>query len=201
MTLADNIHRLTAEHMTMSDTGEFVKAPPLLAQLRAACTSDFAVSRGGGGGAGMMLNSKAEKVEREIREAALYEHFEMAGTEYRGSFVAMIRTWPLINIDEYQDYLEHVTLDWIDWITTLLEAKRPPWRPHMPCPACGQRFYGPEREPCLAVHFWDHDAEAVAPPAQWIAKCDGCGAEWNGDNLKWLRAASDTPEKVVAQVC
>lgn len=199
MTLADNIHRLTAEHLTMSDTGEFVKAAPLLAQLRAASGSSLGAQGGGSGGGGMVVSSKAVKLENEIREAALFEHFEMAGTEYRGSLVALLRTWPLINLDEWQDYLEHVTLDWIDQINEALESRRPPWRPSMPCPACGQRFFGPEREPCLAVHYWDHDAEAIAPPALWIAKCDGCGAEWDGDNLKWLRAASDTPGKEVAR--
>lgn len=193
MTLADNIHRLVSEHMTKTDAGEFIKAPPLLAQLRAAVTSDFAVGRGGSGGAGMMLNSKADKLEKQIREDMLFEHFEMAGTEYRGSLVALLKTWPLINLDDYQDYLEHVTLDWIDSIQGLLEAKRPPWRPSLPCPSCGQRFYGPEREPCLAVHYWDDEAEKVAHPSLWIAKCDGCSAEWNGDDLKWLRAVSDTP--------
>jgi len=190
---------LTAEHMTMTDIGEYAKAPPLLAQLRAACTSALAVGRGSGGG-DMVVNSKAVKLENEIREAALYEHFEMAGAEYRGSFTSLIRTWPLIDIEEYQDYLEHVTMDWVDKIRALLEAKRPPWRPSLPCPACSQRFYGPEREPCLAVHYWDHDAETIAPPANWTAACDGCGAEWNGDNLKWLRVANDTPSRDIVHV-
>lgn len=199
MTLRDHIHQLTAEHMTMNTAGEFIKSPPLLAQLRAASGSNFGSQGGGSGGGGLVVNSRAVKIENEIRAAALYEHFEMAGSEYRGSIVALIKTWPLINIDEWQDYLEHVTLDWIDSIRAMLESKRPPWRPSMPCPACGQRFYGPEREPCLAVHYWDNGAEAVAPPAFWIAKCDGCGAEWNGDNLKWLRAASDTPVTEVAR--
>lgn len=200
MTLADNIHVLTNEHMTLADTGEYIKAAPLLAQLRAAVTSDFAVSRGGSGGAGMILNSKADQLEKEIREAALFEHFEMAGAEYRGSLVALLRNWPKINLDDYQEYLEHVTLDWIDSIRSLLEARRPPWKPSLPCPACGQRFYGAERDPCMEVHYWDHDAEAMAHPSQWIAKCSGCGAEWNGDNLKWLRAASDTPGNELTKV-
>ena len=199
MGLSDHLHQLTAEHMTMTDTGEFTKAAPLLAQLRAACTSDFAVGRGGGGGAGMSVNSQAVKLEVEIKEQALNEHFEMTGNEYRGNLVALIQSWATLEGD-WRDYIERVTLDWIDGIRAMLEAKRPPWRPSLPCPACSQRFYGPEREPCLAVHYWDDGAEAIAPPSAWIAKCDGCGAEWNGDNLKWLRAASDTPDKVVARV-
>jgi len=197
MTLADNIHMLTSEHMTMTDEGEYTKAAPLLAQLRAASGSSLGAQGGGSGGGGMVISASAVKLEKEIRESALYEHFEMAGTEYRGSLVALLKTWPLINLDEWQDYLEHVTLDWLDRIREVLESKRPPWRPSMPCPACAQRFYGPERDPCLEVHYWDHDAETMAHPSQWIAKCAGCGAEWNGDNLKWLRVATDTPSEGV----
>lgn len=199
MTLKDNIHQLTSEHMTQADDGSFIKTPPILAELRAAVTSDFAVGRGGSGGAGMILNSKADKLEREIKDQALSEHFEMTGNEYRGNLATLLQAWAVAASSEWQAYLEGITLEWIDGIRALLVSKRPPWRPSIPCPACGQRFYGPEREPCLAVHYWDDEAEAIAPPATWTAKCDGCGAEWNGDNLKWLRAASDTPNKDVAQ--
>lgn len=199
MTIADSLHQLCAEHMTMNDAGEFIKSPPLLVQLRAACTSDFAVGRGGSGGAGMIVNSAAVKIENAIKEQALNEHYEMTGKEYRGKLVDLVKSWAALD-GEWGTYIERVLLDWIDDIRGMLESKRPPWRPSLPCPACSQRFYGPEREPCLAVHYWDDDAEAIAPPASWIAKCDGCGAEWNGDNLKWLRAASDTPKLVVAQV-
>jgi hypothetical protein len=199
MTLRDNIHQLTNEHMTMADDGSFIKAPPLLAELRAAVTSDFAVGRGGSGGAGMMINSKADKLEREIKDQALAEHFEMTGNEYRGNTNALLQAWAVAASTEWQAYLEPITQGWIESIRTMLVAKRPPWRPSIPCPACGQRFYGPEREPCLAVHYWDDEAEAIAPPAQWTANCDGCGAEWNGDNLKWLRAASNTPTANVAE--
>jgi hypothetical protein len=200
MTLADHIHQLTAEHMTMTETGEFTKAAPLLAQLRAACTSDFAVSRGGSGGAGMLLNSKAVKLENEIKAQALNEQFEMTGVEYYGNLVALIRSWAAVKSEEWQGYLEHISLEWIDAIRETLEAKRPPWRPSLPCPACGQRFYGPERDPCLAVHYWDHDTDTIAPPGTWTAECEGCGAAWNGGNLKWLRAAADTPTLEVAHV-
>ena len=148
----------------------------------------------------MIVNAKAVKLENEIKKQALSEHFEMTGNEYRGGLVALLQAWAVAASTEWQPYLERVTLDWITDIRSILEAKRPPWRPSIPCPSCGQRFYGPEREPCLAVHYWDDEAEAIAPPALWTAKCDGCGAEWNGDNLKWLRAAADTPKMDVARV-
>lgn len=201
MSLKDNIHQLTSEHMTQADDGSFIKAPPLLAELRAACGSNMGAQGGGSGGAGMIVNHKAVKLENDIKERALSEHFEMTGNEYRGGLVDLLRAWSTAASTEWQPYLEGFTAEWIDGIRAILVSKRPPWRPSIPCPSCGQRFYGPEREPCLAVHYWDDDADAIAPPPNWTAKCDGCGAEWNGDNLKWLRAAaSDTPSKDVAHV-
>lgn len=200
MSLNDHIHQLTREHWKIDDRGALVTKPPLLVELRAACTSDFAVGRGGSGGIGMIVNSQAVKVETEIKEEALNEHFEMTGKEYRGSLVELITSWAAIQSPEWRTYLENITDSWINSIRAMLEAKRPPWRPSIPCPACGHRFHGPEREPCIGVHYWDDDAESIAPPAKWIAECDGCGAGWNGDDLKWLRAASNTPTPDVAAV-
>lgn len=200
MTLKDNIHQLTSEHMTMAADGSFVKAPPLLAELRAASGSSLGAQGAGSGGSGMIVNAKAVKLENEIKEKALAEHFEMTGNEYRGNPIALLQAWAVAASTEWQPYLEGITQGWIDSIRGLLVSKRPPWRPSIPCPSCGHRFFGPEREPCLAVHYWDDEADQVAPPHAWTAKCDGCGAEWNGDNLKWLRAAADTPKADVAEV-
>jgi len=199
MTLKDNVHVLTRPHLTTADDGSLIHAPALLAELRAACTSDFAVSRGGGGGGGMIVNSRAVKIETDIKAEALNEHFEMTGKEYRGKIVDLIQSWADLGGD-WETYLGKITLAWIDAIRVMLEAKRPPWRPSMPCPACSQRFYGAEREPCIAVYYWDDENEAIAPPMLWTAECDSCGAEWNGDNLKWLRAASDTAVNDVARL-
>lgn len=198
MSISDNVHVLTRPHWSLVD-GALVEKPPLLAELRAACRSNLGAVGGGSGGAGMIVNSLAVKIENKIKEDALNEHFEMTGTEYQGKLVELITSWAAIQSAEWQDYLTKITLEWVDAIKEMLEAKRPPWRPSIPCPACGQRFHGAEREPCIGVHYWDDDNETIAPPATWTAECDGCGAEWNGDNLKWLRAASDTPKKEVAR--
>lgn len=200
MTLRDNIHQLTNEHMTQADDGSFIKAPPLLAELRAASGSSLGAQGAGSGGSGMIVNAKAVKLENEIKAKALAEHCAMTSNEYRGGLVELLRAWSTAASTEWQPYLEDVTLGWIESIRSLLVSKRPPWRPSIPCPSCGQRFYGPEREPCLAVHYWDDETDTIAPPALWTAKCDGCGVEWNGDNLKWLRAAADTPSKDVARL-
>lgn len=196
--LTEAIHRLTREHLSRADDGSFIKKPPLLAELRAASRSNLGATGGGNGGAGLLVNSKAVQLENEIKEQALTEHFEMTGAEYRGGIVGLIQSWAAVTSAEWIAYLDHVMLDWIDGIQAILESARPPWHPSIPCPACGRRFHGDEREPCLAVTYWDSEAEAVAKMSKWSAECRGCGAQWVGDELKWLRAASDTQEAVVA---
>lgn len=199
MTLSDNIHQLTNEHMTQADDGSFVTARPLLEQLREACTSNHGAAGGGSGGAGLLVNSTAVKLETKIKEDALFNHFEMVGSEYQGGLTPLIKSWTGVTDTEWIAYLEHETLDWVDQIRNLLVAKRPPWRPTLNCPSCGERFHGPEREPNLWVEYWDHDEEKMAHPSLWTAGCDGCGAEWNGDKLSWLRAATDTRTSGVAR--
>lgn len=199
MSLRDHIHILTSEHLTRDDAGAYVKAAPLLAQLRAASGSNFGAAGGGKGGGGMVVNSKAVELETKIKNDALSEQFEMTGAEYRGGLVALIQSWVALENPDWLTYLEHITSDWIDDIRAILESVRPPWRPSIPCPACGQRFYGPDRDNCLAVTYWDHDAERIAKEAAWSAECGGCGAVWVGDELKWLRAAGDTPKLDMVQ--
>lgn len=186
--------------MTQADDGSFIKVPALLDQLREACTSNHGAAGSGGGGAGMMVNSAAIKLETKIKEDALFDHFEMVGDEYQGSLKELLFIWSGITDDEWQVYLEHETMEWVDGIKGVLTSKRPPWRPTLNCPSCGLRFHGPDREPNLWVEYWDHDNEKMAHPSQWSAGCDGCGAHWDADNLKWLRAASDTRTLEVAQV-
>lgn len=193
MSLKDNLHQLLNEHMTMAADGSFIKAPPLLAELRAACASTHGNHGGGTGqGIGMSINAKAIEVETKIREDALAEQFEMTGNEYRGNIVALLQAWEIAASSEWQPYLERVTLEWVDDIKSAIVQRRPPWRPTLNCPSCNQRFHGPEREPNLWVEYWNHDEETMNHPSLWTAGCEGCGAEWAGDQLAWLRAATDT---------
>lgn len=194
MSLSDNIHQLTNQHMSQADDGSFVLVTALLDQLRIACTTDFSVGRGGGSGAGLMVNSAAVKLENKIKEDALFDHFEMVGSEYQGALKELLFTWSSITDDEWQVYLEHETMEWVDQIRAVLTSKRPPWRPTLNCPSCGLRFHGPDREPNLWVDYWNHDEEKMNHPSLWTAGCDGCGAEWNGDKLGWLRAATLTDQ-------
>lgn len=199
MSLQDAIHQLTRPHWSLVD-GALVEKPPLLAELRAACVSTHGNHGGGGGqGVGLAVNSKAIEVETRIREDALAEQFERTGIEYQGGLVDLIQSWSGID-GEWEAYLGKITDEWITDIQAALIQRRPPWRPTLNCPACGQRFHGNEREPNLWVEYWDHDEEKMNHPSQWSAGCDGCGAEWVGKEIDWLRAATDTPAKDVAEV-
>lgn len=198
MTLSDNIHQLANEHMSQATDGSFGLMPALLDQLHKACTSNFGAAGGGTGGSGLVVNSGAVKLQTTIQEDALFEHFEYAGEEYQGSLKDLLRTWPSATNPEITNHLEHVTHDWVTEIQTLITPRRPPWRPTLNCPSCGDRFHGPEREPNLWVEYWDHDTEEMAHPSQWTAGCEGCGAQWAGDKLKWLPAATRPTETTLA---
>jgi len=200
VTLSSNIHQLINEHMTQADDGSFVLAAPLLVQLRAACASTHGNHTGGGGqGVGLAINSAAIAIETRIQQDALAEHYEHAGNEYQGNLIDLLKTWSTLQ-GEWSTYLEAVTNEWITLIKETLEQRRPPWRPTLNCPACNGRFHGPEREPNLWLDYWDHNNEQMAHPSKWTAGCDGCGANWEGDELNWLRAATNTPNTPVAQV-
>lgn len=192
MTLADNVHRLTTEHMTMSD-GRAVKVPALLDRLKEACTSSLGAQGGGSGGAGLLINTAAVDLDREIRDEALANHYEMHATEYRGSLRGLIRMWArpgTLQTQQWETYLDGVTLGWCDRIEALLEQKRPPFKPSAPCPACGQRFFGPENTPTLNVIYWDNENDRILPPGEWCAGCESCGAAWSGkDEMGFLRHA------------
>lgn len=199
MSLKTNIHELTNEHMTHAEDGSYTKAPPLLAQLRAASGSNFGSTGNGSGGQGLIVNTKAVEIETKLKQEALTEHYEMTGEHYRGSLAQLLNAWAIAASKDWQEYLERLTLDWIDQIRTVLVAKRPPWRPSIPCPSCGQRFHGEEREPCLSVTYWDEDTEQMAHPSKWQATCEGCGAEWAGEELKWLKASNDALKTATSQ--
>lgn len=196
MTLSDNIHQLTNPHMAQQADGSYGLNPALLDQLNTACTSTLGANGSGSGGAGLLVNSKAIKLNNDINAKALFEHFEYAGEEYRGPLKNLLRTWPTATNNAIITRLEGITDNWVAEIQTLTTPRRPPWKPTLNCPSCGQRYHGPEREQCLTVEYWDHDKEAIAHPSQWTAACDGCGAQWAGDQLNWLRDATHLHDTV-----
>ena len=146
----------------------------------------------------MILNPAAIDLDREIREEALANHYEMHAFEYRGSLRGLLRLWArpgTLQTEEWANYLEGVTLSWCDKIEALLVQKRSPYRPHAPCPACGQRFTGPENTPALNVIYWDNENERFLPSDEWCAGCENCGAAWVGvDEMKFLQHAINKPD-------
>ena len=90
--------------------------------------------------------------------------------------------------DDWDQYLTDVSSEWIDAITGLLHPAKPRRRLHRPCPACGVKYHGPDREPALTMNRWDQH-EDMLPPGQWDASCLACGAEWHGDDVQWLSHA------------
>ena len=186
MTLADNVHQLTTEHMTMSD-GRPVKVPALLDRLKEAVSPN---SDGGkSSGAPLPINAGALDLECEIRREALAHHREMQGAEYHGRLIDLLKGWALIVPEtEWGQFLEHVTQDWCDRIAAFLAPVKPPRRISLPCPSCGQKFAGEERAPAVRIHCWGAD-ENMLPPGEWSAECAACGAGWNGDGIGWLARA------------
>lgn len=201
MTLRGNIQELTETHLKMGPAGKPVQAPSLLSELRAAVKPG---SDGGSGGASssapIPINPDAVDLLREISEGAATDLWEMRGFAISKpcSIEQVIRGLdPAIDFD-WHAYLERVTLEWVDAINGMLRPTKPRRKLGVECPSCGQRFHGVERAVCLTADCWGPNEE-ILHPAAWHVQCEGCGAEWVGDDLKWLIAALNTPSREVVQ--
>lgn len=182
MTLADQIHRLTSEHMTMTD-GHATKVPSLLDQLDAAMI-DKTGRAGGGGSRALPISDAAYSLRQDIDFAARDEQYQRTGTD-TGTLVAIIQSWAIEQDAEMVAYLEHVTMDWCDQIKEIVSPSKPPWRPAVPCPACGIIYDREGNGPGMRVHCWGED-EAMLPPGDWTAECIHCKAAWTSENMPWL---------------
>lgn len=187
MTLPDNIFRLTAEHLTMAD-GKPESVPSLLDQLDVA-TTDKNGRTGGGGGKSLPISDAAYSLRQDIDWAARDEQYQRTGSDV-GTLVAIIQSWASEQNPEMINYLEHVTLDWVDQIGAILNPVKPPWRPAVPCPACGIIYDREGNGPGMRVHCWGED-EAMLPPGQWTAECIHCDSAWTSENMPWLARVLD----------
>ena len=187
MSLADQIHRLTNEHMTMTD-GRTAKVPSLLDQLDSA-TVDKTGRPGGGGGSALPISDAAYSLRQDIDWAARNEQYQRTGSDI-GTLAAIIRSWVSESNPEMVAYLEHVTLDWIDQIAAIINPSKPPWRPAVPCPACGIIYDREGNGPGLRVHCWGED-EGMLAPGEWTAECVHCQASWTAENMPWLARVLD----------
>ncbi len=181
--LTESIHRLTREHLTLAD-GKVATVPSLLDQLDAAATSKRGILAGGSGGTAIPISTAAVSLRQDIDWSARDEHYQRTGTDV-GKLEAIIQSWAAEQDPEMITYLEHVTLDWCDKINALISPVKPPWRPAVPCPACGVIYDRDGNGPGLRVHCWGED-EAMLPPGEWTAECIHCQAAWTSENMPWL---------------
>lgn len=181
MTLPDNIHQLTNQHLTRRHGRKPVRVVSLLDQLAAA----VAPSKGGGpsasGAAQLPIDTKALDKAMSIENEARDIQNEMLGVT-GGTLKGIIRSWyPQMVLPAWAEYLELITDKWVLEITQIV-APPPMYRPSAPCPHCGQRFTGDDRQPALAVTYTDETGKVLHPSA-WRMVCAGCGTDWTGNQL------------------
>lgn len=182
MSLQGNIQALTTEHLTMVD-GKPDRVPALLDQLDAALTNKNGRTSGTGGTA-LPISDAAYALWQDINFAARNEQYQRTGTDV-GRLNDIIQSWANEQAPDMVAYLEHLTLDWCDQIKTIINPTKPPWRPAVPCPACGLIYNKEGAGPGMRLHCWADD-ETMLPPGQWTAECIHCGASWTSDNMPWL---------------
>jgi len=190
VSLAGNIQALTSEHLTMVD-GKPETVPALLDQLDAAITAETRAGSPGGGGKALLIGEGALSLLQDITAAARDEQYQRAGTDV-GTLAGILKSWAAEDKPDMVTYLEHITLDWCDQIKAIINPTKPPWRPAVPCPACGIIYDKDGNGPGMRVHCWGDD-EGLLPPGQWTAECIHCKAAWASDNMPWLaRVLDDT---------
>lgn len=187
MSLRDQVHRLTSEHLTMTN-GRTTKVPSLLDQLDAAITAQTRAGSSSAG-RGLPIGAGAISLLEDIEFAARNEQYQRTGSDI-GTLVAIIQSWADEQNAEMVTYLEHVTLDWCDQIREIITPTKPPWRPAVPCPACGIIYDRDGNGPGMRIHCWAED-EAILPPGEWTAECIHCKAAWASENMPWLARVLD----------
>jgi len=200
MTLRDSVFQLTSEHLKTGPDGKAHKVPALLDELRAAVTPGNSMSGGGASGPPIPINADALDLLREIEQTAKSDYYEMAGVQWTKD-LARLLPW-IVSLDltpEWSAYLERVSLEWIDAITTLIWPVKPRRKlTGKTCPSCGLSMHGDERKVTLSLGCWDSEGN-LAKIGDWDIECAGCGAGWSGDQVSWLLKALDTPGMELTQ--
>ena len=200
MSLRDSVHQLTSEHLRTAPDGKAHKVPALLDELRAAVTPGNSMSGGGASGPPIPINADALDLLHEIETAAKGDYYEMTGVQWTKDLDRLL-PW-IVSLDltpEWHAYLERVSLEWIDAITTLIWPVKPRRKlTGKTCPSCGQSLYGEERKVALSLGCWDEDGN-LAKIGDWDIECAGCEAQWAGDQVSWLLRALDTPDVVLTR--
>lgn len=201
MSLKDHVHQLAREHLRTAPDGKAHKVPALLDELRNAVTPGSSMSGGGASGPPIPINPDALDLLREIESAAKSDYYEMTGVHWTKTVDALL-PW-IVGLDltpEWDNYLWHVTSDWIDRIDTLLWPVKPRRKlVGKVCPSCGWATYGEERKTCLSLGCWDSEG-AMKKIGEWDIECASCEAGWTGEQMIFLLRALDTHENELTQV-
>lgn len=182
LSLASNINRLIRPHVDYSSAGKIVKVKPLLTQL-----TDFIGSNGASGSSEPPIPGSIKALSAHVQmewDAKNYQ-YEMTGDD-SGGLWAILESWENVTDDEWQAYLENITLDFIDQIQNTIEPPRPRRPLRQPCSACGQRWIYDEdnkRTEAVTAWVWDSTGEHLASIEQWEVHCALCGAQWHGKEV------------------
>ena len=196
MTLNDNIHVLTRDHLTQDKNGHLRTVPALLGELRTAVTPGRNSSGGGGAeGAPIPIDPTALDMLGDIEREARKDYTEATGIVWRGGLVDLLQSYPDAPISaEWEAYLATVTLGWVDQITAYLWPSRPRRKlVGKVCPSCGWATYGEERKTCLSLGCWDDDGN-MAKIGDWDIECASCEAGWTGEQMIFLLRALGSNE-------
>lgn len=194
MGLNDSVHQLCREHLRTAPDGKAHKVPALLDELRNAVTPGRNSSAGGASGPPIPIDPDALDLLREIETEARRDYHEITPRYWDGSLEALLQRLATMDLTpEWDNYLRHVTSDWIDRISAMLWPVKPRRKlVGKVCPSCGWATYGEERKTCLSLGCWD-DTGAMKKIGTWDIACASCEAEWVGDQVSWLLKALDTP--------
>jgi len=183
LSLASNINQLINTHVAINAHGKIVKQPPLLTQLKDA---DSNGGRPTTSERPIPANLKAVALLQDIYDEAIKHQYAMIKTVDQRPLRAILTEWATIEDREWQSFLGHVTLDWVDLINDVINPTRPR-RPLMqPCSACGQKYTPGEdgkRIPAVTAWVWDSTGEHVTSIEQWEVQCSNCGAQWHGKEV------------------
>jgi hypothetical protein len=195
LSLRDNIWQLTKEHLKTGPDSKPHKVPALLDELRAAVTPGRNSSGGGTSGPPIPIDPDALDLLREIETEARRDYLEITEGVWQASLEELIQRFASLDLTpEWDNYLTHTTLDWVDRITSLLWPVKPRRKlVGKVCPSCGWATYGEKRKTCLSLGCWDSEG-GMKKVGDWDIECASCEAGWAGDQVGWLLRALDVKE-------
>lgn len=190
--LNSNIHQLLNEHIVQDGIGGYTPNDPLIEQLAKAVTPDMGGGQSSSGGAKIPVNATAVALQQDIQREAREDYAAMY-FKTPPSLEAILTDWANADLaPEWSAYLERRTGEWCTKINKLLSPLKP-YHPSRPCPSCGDRYHGPDRNPTLSVH-WLNQAGDTAHPQEWTMDCGACKATWDGDNLGAIALAMQSKD-------